>query len=275
MTILSEAARIRLEALVAQETRMSAAIQRLEHAHVTNAAAYSEINSTLNFRERRLRGAFGGDKKKVARHAELVALLAGLVYDLASERMALQRVQTEITQIIDMQLRLRDTTYMSLARTCDDGEAAMAASKRLITLINRALDEVDDAQDANMLDAIGVDGLAALDYVETDEAHDAITAVNNFLPQYMARMETFLGHKGAGTALHNLDQLLQMLDIVDIGADLGVIDLFQIEELDKAEQALRSHRDKARAAAKQVSALLVPLNQHRKARQDAVRATIG
>lgn len=273
MIVIGEPVRSVLIARINEACSTQAEIVRIEKQYSTTVLAHTKTWASFGWRERYLGGAFGGDKQLVARYRELDRLLTAQSAQLRKQVDAHMALEKDIFERLDAELQ-RDSTYLSLRAIYADGDGALDASHRLIRLLEAALREVKEAQDVNMLDAVGVDNMAAFDYLATQEARDAVEAVNRYLPEYRKALRRFLNAEGTDQTIHNLDEFLAMLDITDLALEFGLGDFLQIEELENCRDVLQSHLNKARRTADQALKILVSLDQQRKAMHNEVREAL-
>lgn len=252
---------------------MRDALTTIESNLATRRGECAELNDSFNRRERYLGGWFGGDREKVHRHNDLLEECIDLEAQFDRKQKVIDAIQHEMFLLLDRELAA-DPDYAALGIMCGDGRSAEASAKHLIQLLQRALREVDEAQTANMMDAAGLNSMAAYDYIATDEARQAVAAVNRYLPEFQRFVGRFMRADAAGPAVPNLDAFLATLDITDLVLDFGFGDFAQIGELDRTEEVLRSHLAKAETVAAQIAEILVPLKVSQRKYHDEVIAAL-
>lgn len=219
---------------------------------------HATTTASLNFRERKLGGRFGGDRQKIEECRRLAGSLTTLEISLREQRSLLAGIEADIFTILDTVLQ-NDSVYALLYSLYREGYAAQQASEHFMALTDQALCEAE---------------AAGRTCKETDYeiANYSIGEANRNLPIYVAAVQRFLNAEGIkqDVCLH---QLLSELGITGGRIDFHASD-FRTTKLLNCAVTLHSNYEKADRACKQIANILKLLVERRHAIHDEVRATL-
>jgi phage shock protein A len=252
---------------IAEDVRKSvreseAEIARLRERFVWAAAERDRVAreidrlwKSMDFRERRLRGAFGGDKKKVALRRVLKAQLPKLEADAASLKRDADAADRGLRKFLERSLAETDPDYQTLLQPY---WAALGLKKTVdgyLGKIDAALEEVREAHGMETMDLFSKNkGIAILSHIETVEAREAIAVVRATGPDFQKSLEEYndsvKGWKAPALDAEIGDGLDLTFDLLLDGFDF--MSVFALSKLNDAEhelQQLRAEVAKIEAAA--------------------------
>jgi hypothetical protein len=201
--------------------------------------------ASMSFRERRLRGAFGGDKKKVAARRALKGQLPKLEADAASLKRDADAADRSLRKFLEERLAETDPDYQMLLQPYWAAFGLKKTVAGYLEKIDAALEEVREAHGIETMDLFSKNkGLAILSHIETAEARDAIAVVRATGPDFQKFLEEYndsvKGWKAPALDAEIGDSLDLTFDLLLDGFDF--MSVFALSKLNDAEHELQQLR---------------------------------
>lgn len=228
------------------------ATKRQEHSSTSREIETHDQSATIqwnkmNFRERYLRGWFGGDTKKVAKYKSTVILkeeYETAAADIVSE---IDLIDADIVKRIDTELRLNDISFQKLVVPLEAVQTLKNAIDTILKEIDEALSEVDEAETMETFDLVSSNaGISLLSYLENAEAAEEIEDVEKAMPAFQK-------------ALRDYNSKIKAIDVSEFSAEINdgwdlafdlvfdgfdFMSIFTLSALDNAETQLKEVRSK-------------------------------
>jgi hypothetical protein len=200
---------------------------------------------SMNFRERRLRGAFGGDKERAASCRALKAQLPKLEADAAALERDSRAAERRVGKFLEERLAETDAAYQALLQPYWAALGLKKAVDGYLDKVDAALEEVREAHGIETFDLFTKDkGVAILSHVETVDAQEAIAAVRAAGPDFQKFLEEYNGSvKGWQAPVFEADIGFTpdlAFDLLLDGFDF--MSVFALEKLNDAEAELQRLR---------------------------------
>lgn len=202
----------------------------------------------MGWREKYFRGWFGGDKQLVREARQLKIELKESSLEQEAQKTAIEKAECACVEAVAGHLMENDPEYRDLSQRCLEVGKVKAAADALVEAIDRALEEIDDAQGMETLDLVSKNkGISILSHLENAEASAAIDGVKEAARKFQEALES---HKGVieerlaqdtGAARIN-DDIDLVLDLVGDGFDF--MSLFTLSQLSDAEDSLNEFKEK-------------------------------
>lgn len=223
-----------------------------EHRHTLRQATKHERDAgqlweRMNFRERYLWGWFGGDKKNVARHKELVDLTEQFTSAAADIQHEIGIIDRDADSRIDGELRARDTEYQTLLVPYEAAQELKEAVDEFLGKIATAKKEIDEAQGMEAFDLVTKNkGISIMSSIENGQAKAAVKEVKRAAPAFEEAVKTY-NNRIKEIDLSNIssnfgDGVDLIFDFVFDGFDF--MSLFTLSALDSSEKKLLKARGK-------------------------------
>lgn len=204
--------------------------------------------SRMTFRERYLRGWFGGDTETVEKYKNLRVLTEDFNQQASRSQSQSQALDSRIVTTIDKFLREQnDGNYLALVGPRDAADQMMDKVEDFIGLVETALSEIDDAQSMETMDlATNNAGISMMSTLENDEAKSAIKKVESAADAFQKAVqdysESLKGFQVAQSDLRLGDTLDLMTDFAfDDGFDF--MSIFTLNRLNEAEDYMEEVLD--------------------------------
>lgn len=258
-----------LRADVQKLDRHIAAHQKAEDEARTTAISHEEAAArqyeNMGFRERRLRGWFGGDTVAVERYRSeknLSAEFNARADNLAQERQALDR---QIDTILDAHLVARDPVYQSLVEPLDKAQQAQAAIDNFKEKVQNALDAIDSAQSVETMDMFTKNkGISVMSSFSNASARDAVNAVKASAPDFQAAMQNYgayLKDYKVPAVQAGFGDMTDLIFDFAFGGGFDFMSIFTLSALGNAEDKMEDVREAVDKAAQFVSENRVKVEQ--------------
>jgi hypothetical protein len=233
------------------------ATQQREENEAREQAATQEkeetrLYDTMNFRERYLRGWFGGDSVKVERYRAARRLkdeFNARADGFATKR---QELDGQAHTALDGYLREGDTTYQALLEPKERAERAKEAIDIYLEKVQDALNSIDSAQSMETMDMVSKNkGISLMSSMSNSSARSAVREVESATPAFQAAMQDYSEFlKDYKLPAFSAD-FGDMTDLVfDMMFDGGFdfMSIFALSALGRAEDQMEDVRDKVKEA---------------------------
>lgn len=205
--------RTRAKMLASDMRLASNALEQKNRTRKAKEEAATTVWAGMNFRERHLKGWFGGNRKRVRHYENLkidIRTLSDRIDQLEHERANFDKM---IGLVIHSELMKSDEVFRQIREVYFETSNMKSVIDKFVTALHSAIDEADDEYSAEFADIVAADKrFSLLNYMETDVYNAAIRAAAQILPVFQEKLGEY-------------NEFISNFDSPDLGEIDGSIEL--------------------------------------------------